>query len=212
MQERSQSAGEELANSISHGIGFLVTLVAVPILILATIRQGNAESIIGAAIFSATMLLLYFTSALYHALPHSTAKQVLLRFDNAAIYLFIAGSYTPFALGAPFGARGWMLFGLVWVLALVGAVLKAFDRPSHPVLSTGLYLAMGWLVLIAAWPLAARLPASGLFWLVSGGVAYTVGVVFFAASQRLRYSHLIWHLFVMTGTTCHFLAVAANAA
>jgi hemolysin III len=157
-------------------------------------------------------VLLYFTSTLYHALPPGRAKRVFLKLDHGAIYLFIAGSYTPFALGVMGGAWGWTLFGLVWAMALMGIALKAFDRLSHPWLSTGLYLAMGWLVLIAAVPLVERVPSAGLTLLVAGGVAYTAGVVFFMLDSRVRYAHAIWHLFVAAGTTLHYFAVLGYAA
>jgi hemolysin III len=136
---------------------------------------------------------------------------VFLKLDHGAIYIFIAGSYTPFALGALGGPWGWTLFGLVWSLAAVGIGLKAFDRLSHPWLSTGLYLAMGWLVVIAAGPLVERVPAAGLAWLAAGGIAYTAGVAFFMLDSRWRYAHTVWHGFVMAGSGCHFVAVLRYA-
>jgi hemolysin III len=132
--------------------------------------------------------------------------------EHSAIFFLIAGTYTPFTLGVLRGAWGWTLLGLVWGLAVTGVTLKVIDRMSHPIVSTGLYLLMGWLILIAIEPLTARVPAPGLLWLVAGGVAYTAGVIFFAADARLRYSHFIWHLFVMAGTTCHYFAVLWYAA
>jgi len=211
MTERSQSLGEEIANSVSHGLALLAAIVAAPILLVVVSAQGTAN-IVGAAVFAATMVLLYFTSTLYHALPPGRAKRVFLKLDHGAIYLFIAGSYTPFSLGVLGGAWGWTLFGLVWAMAVLGVTLKAFDQLSHPWLSTGLYLAMGWLVLIAAVPLMARVPAAGLTLLVAGGLAYTVGVVFFVLDSRLRYAHTVWHLFVAAGTALHYFAVLGYAA
>ena len=210
--ERVQSLGEEIANSVSHGVGFVAAVIAVPFLLLATIERNAAINIVGAAIFGAAMLLLYFASALYHALPAGRTKRVLCKIDHGAIYLFIAGSYTPFALGALRGAWGWALLGLVWGMALAGILLKTFDRLAHPVLSTALYLAMGWLVLVAITPLTARVPATGLALLFAGGVAYTAGVIFFATDSRWRYAHFVWHLFVLTGSACHFFAVLDYAA
>jgi hemolysin III len=207
MSQRVQSLGEEIANSVTHGAGFLAALIGVPFLLVATAERGAAINIVGAAIFGTSMLLLYFASALYHALPPGRAKRVFVKIDHGAIYLFIAGSYTPFALGALHGAWGWTLFGLVWGLALAGIMLKTFDRLAHPVLSTGLYLVMGWLALIAIAPLSARVPAAGLALLFGGGIAYTAGVIFFAADSRWRYAHSVWHLFVLMGSTCHFFAV-----
>lgn len=207
---REQSIGEEIANSVSHGVGLAAAIAAMPILIVATVRQGSTAAIIGATIFSITMVFVYLTSTLYHGLPEGGARRWLLKLDHGAIYLFIAGSYTPFALGAPESRNGWLVFGLVWCVAFAGVVLKAAGRLTRPLYSTGLYLVMGWLVLIAAYPLAGHITTSSLSWLISGGVAYTVGVFFFASDARLRFSHFVWHLFVMLGSTCHFLAVLGN--
>jgi len=212
MEERPQSLGEEIANSISHGFGFLAAVAATPILIVVTARHGSAVNIAAASVFSAAMLLLYCASTLYHALPGPRAKAVFKRLDHGAIYLLIAGTYTPFTLGALGGAWGFLLFGLVWSLALAGVALKAFDRLAHPWLSTGLYLVMGWLVIIAIGPVVERVPPAGLALLAAGGLAYTAGVAFFVADSRLRYGHFVWHLFVIAGTTCHFFAVLWYAA
>lgn len=208
--ERPQSRGEEIANSVSHGAALLAAIVGVPFLFVQA-RPPEVAVAIGIAIFALTMVLLYLFSTLYHALPAGRAKRILLRLDLGAIYFFIAGSYTPFALGDVGEKSGWVTFGLVWVLALTGAGLKAFDRLSHPWLSTGLYLAMGWLVLFAAVPLAVHIPDGGLILLVAGGVAYSVGVVFFVLDARVRYSHAVWHCFVAGGTGCHFFAVLGYA-
>ena len=205
--KREQSRGEEIANSISHGLGLVAALAATPFLVLQAVRRGDAGFVVGASVFAATMVLLYLASTLYHALPIGQAKRVFRVIEHAAIFLLIAGTYTPFTLGVLRGAWGWTLLGLVWGLAVAGVVLKAFDRMSHPIVSTSLYLLMGWLIVIAVNPLYARVPASGLLWLVAGGVAYTAGVAFFAADSRLRYGHFIWHLFVMAGTACHYFAV-----
>ena len=209
--ERPQSPGEEIANSVSHGVGLVAALVAVPILIDAAVRRGGAAGIVGASVFAGTMVLLYLTSTLYHALPRNKAKRVFQVLDHGAIFLLIAGTYTPFTLGVLRGGWGWTLFGLVWGLAVLDIVLKTVGSVRIPWLSTCLYLGMGWLVLIAIRPLWLRMPLSGLAWLVAGGLAYTAGVAFFAA-ERLRYSHFIWHLFVLTGTCCHFFAVLWYAA
>lgn len=204
---REQSRGEEIANSISHGIGLIAALVAIPFLVVDAIRRGDAAYIVGVSIFAATMVLLYLASTLYHALPGGKAKQMFRIIEHSAIFLLIAGTYTPFTLGVLRGAWGWTLLGLVWGLALTGVALKAFEKISHPVISTGLYLFMGWLIVIAADPMYERVPLSGLLWLVAGGVAYSAGVAFFVADSRLRYGHFIWHLFVMAGTACHYFAV-----
>ncbi len=206
---RRQSMGEEIANSISHGIGFVAALVAFPVLVLGAMRHG-ASAVVGAAVFAATMSLLYLTSTIYHALPENRAKRVFQILDHGAIYLLIAGTYTPFTLGVLRGAWGWTLFGMIWGLAIFGVVVKSMGGIRYRRLSTALYLAMGWLVMIAAKPLLLHVPGWGLFWLAAGGVAYTAGVGFYIA-RRMRYAHFIWHLFVLTGTSCHFVAVLSYA-
>lgn len=211
LRERTQSLGEEIANSVSHGVGLLAAVAAAPFLIVAAVWRGGAAGIVGASVFAATVVVLYLASTLYHALPESRAKRVFQVLDHGAIFLLIAGTYTPFTLGVLHGAWGWTLFGLVWGLALTGVVLKAAGGVRYPVLSTGLYLAMGWLVLIAVKPMWDRVPMWGLFWLLAGGLAYTAGVAFFAA-KRVPYGHFVWHLFVLVGTVCHFIAVLRYAA
>ena len=163
--------------------------------------------VVAASVFAGTMILLYLVSALYHAVPQSRVKAWLNRLDHAAIYVFIAGSYTPFTLGVLRGGWGWMLFGIVWGLAALGITLKSVGGMRYPKLSTVLYVAMGWTAVVAIRPLWAHVPVTGWLWLIAGGIAYTAGVAFYAAEQRLRYSHLVWHVFVMGGTVCHFFAV-----
>lgn len=210
VRHRAQSLGEEIANTISHGTGFLAALVAIPVLLLSAAPDGPA-AMVGAGVFAATMTLLYLTSTLYHALAPNRAKRVFQILDHGAIYLLIAGTYTPFTLGVLRGPWGWTLLGLIWALAVAGTVLKSLGGVRHPRLSTGLYMAMGWLILAAVKPLWQAMPAWGLFWLAAGGVAYTAGVGFYAAG-RMRYAHFVWHLFVLTGTACHFVAVLRYAA
>lgn len=210
--EREQSLGEEIANSISHGIGLVAALIATPFLIMRAVQYADTGFIIGASFFAATMILLYLASTLYHALPQGKAKRVFKIIEHSAIYLLIAGTYTPFTLGVLRGPWGWTLFGIVWGLAAIGVTLKAFDKMHNPIITTSLYLLMGWLILIAIYPLYTRIPVSGLLWLIAGGVAYTIGVFFFATDSRFRYGHFIWHLFVMVGTVCHYFAVLWYAA
>lgn len=204
-RHRRQNLGEEIANSLSHGAGFLAALAMLPILVIGALNDG-AAAVVGAAIFGATVALLYLTSTLYHALPANRAKRVFQIIDHAAIYLLIAGTYTPFTLGVLRGAWGWTLFGVIWGLAALGILIKSVQGIRYPRLSTAVYIAMGWLVLVAMKPLVSNVPAWGLFWLTAGGVAYTAGVAFYAAN-RMRYAHFVWHLFVLTGTACHFVAV-----
>lgn len=201
-----QFVREEIANSVSHGIAFLLAVAGTPMVIIAAAQRGNPIEVVGVSIFAASMLLLYLSSTLYHALPYNKAKKIFQILDHSAIFLLIAGTYTPFTLGVLRGAWGWTLFGLVWGFALLGIILKSVGGVRFPILSTVIYINMGWLVLIAIKPMWQLMPAWGLFWLLAGGIAYTAGVAFFAA-ERLRYSHFIWHLFVMMGTACHYIAV-----
>ncbi len=210
LTERAQTVREELCNALSHGIGFLLAVASLPILVDFAVEH-SAASVVGACVFSVTMMLLYLTSCLYHALPVGRAKALFNKLDHLAIYVFIAGSYTPFALGALHGAWGWTLFGLVWGIALLGVLLKSFNFLRHPLWSTGLYIAMGWLVLIAAGPLIDRLAFNGIALLVAGGVSYTVGALFFLLDSKLRFAHFVWHLFVLGGSTCHFFAALWHA-
>jgi hemolysin III len=211
MARRAQSRGEELANALSHGAGFLGALAGIPILVVSAARRGGAADVVGAAVFGATVALLYLASASYHLVPQgSKAKGWLRRVDHSAIYLLIAGTYTPFTLGVLGGAWGWSLFGVVWGLAAAGVALKLTTGVRWPVVSTLVYVAMGWLIVIAIGPLLERVPGPGIALLVAGGLAYTGGVAFYAA-PRLRFGHLIWHLFVLAGTTLHFFAVLGYA-
>lgn len=209
---RKQSSKEEVANSLSHGAGLLVSLIATPPLLIRASQQANTGFVIGSAVFALTMILLYLSSMLYHGLPKGRAKRLFQVIEHSAIFLLIAGTYTPFTLGVLQGAWGWTLLALIWCLAATGVILKVSNRLYHPVLSTGLYLLMGWLIVIAVNPLWLNLPTPGLIWLASGGLAYTVGVAFFTADSYLRYSHFVWHLFVMAGTTCHYIAIFHYAA
>ena len=211
LEERPQTLGEEIANSVSHGIGLLAALIAFPILVGSAFNRGDLAGTVGAAVFATTMVLLYLASTLFHALPPNRAKRVFQILDHSAIYLLIAGTYTPFTLGVLRGVWGWTLFGLVWGLAVIGTVFKTLGGVRYTTFSTWVYLAMGWLVLIAIEPVWTLVPKWGLFWLVAGGIAYTAGTVFFMA-ERIRYFHFVWHLFVVLGTACHFIAVLWYAA
>jgi hemolysin III len=210
VRHRAQSLGEEIANSISHGTGFLAALIGLPVLVQSAARHG-ATAIVGAVVFAASVAFLYLTSTLYHALAPNRAKRVFQIIDHGAIYLLIAGTYTPFTLGVLRGTWGWTLFGLIWALAVTGIVLKSVGGFRHSWVSTGLYVAMGWLILAAADPLYHAISGWGLFWLAAGGVAYTAGVGFYVA-RKMRYSHFVWHLFVLAGTACQFIAVLRYAA
>jgi len=206
-----QTLGEEIANSISHGVGFVGALAAVPFLIGAALRPSDAPDIVGVSVFAATLVLLYLASTLYHALPSPKAKPVLRVVDHGAVYLLIAGTYTPFALGPLRGPWGSLLFALVWSLALLGIVVTALGGLRYPRLTTGAYLALGWLGVVVIRVLWVRVPLAGLVWLFAGGMAYTLGVAFLTA-KRMRYNHFVWHLFVLAGTSCHVVAVLYYAA
>jgi hemolysin III len=202
-----QSLGEELANSISHGLGLVAALIGAPVLILEAWRGGDRLFLVGTIIFACAMLLVYLGSTLYHAWPPGPVKSVLQVVDHSAIFLLIAGTYTPFTLGPLRGTLGWTILALVWMLALFGVVLKSVVGTQRRTrLSMTLYLGMGWLVLVAFRPLILHVPLTGVLWLVAGGLAYTGGVFFFV-QKRSRYRHFIWHLFVLLGTACHFFAI-----
>ena len=181
--KRAQSLGEEIANSVSHGVGLLAALVAAPVLIVSAVQRGGVTGVIGAGVFVFTVGLLYLASVLYHALPPNRGKRIFRVLDHCAIFLLIAGTYTPFTLGVLHGPRGWSLLVLVWSLALVGVVFKAVCGVRYLGFSVGLYLAMGWVALIVAKPLWYLMPGAGL----------------------------VWHLFVLAGTACHFIAVLRYA-
>ena len=204
---RRPSFGEELANSLSHGLGLLLAIVGLPFLIVHAEHRDSVSAVVGAAIFGSSAILLYLASTLYHAIPQRRIKDILRLLDHAAIFLLIAGTYTPITLGVLHGGWGWTLFGLIWGLALAGLIFKALVGVRFPRLSTLLYVAMGWVVVIAIRPLWLHMAAGGLIWLAAGGLAYSLGVVFFVLDEKVRYGHFIWHLFVLAGTACHFFAV-----
>jgi hemolysin III len=204
--KRPQTRGEEIANSISHGVGFLAAAAVTPVLIIASISAG-AAAIVGACIFGASMMALYLASTLYHAFPQSRTKRVFRILDHSAIFLLIAGTYTPFTLGVLHGAWGWTLFGIVWGLAVFGIVVKSVRGTGVGKLSIALYLGMGWLAVLAAKPFWDSMSAQSLLWLLTGGIMYSIGVIFFAYDHKIRFSHFVWHLFVLAGTTCHVVAV-----
>ncbi|MEN8170952.1 MAG: hemolysin III family protein [Pseudomonadota bacterium] len=196
----------ERFNTISHLIGALLSLVGLTVLVVLAVQQGDPWKIVSFSIYGATLFLLYSASTLYHSWP-GPAKAILKKVDHIAIYLLIAGSYTPFTLVTLRGPWGWSLFGTVWALAIAGIVLDSMHRSGKRVLQITLYVLMGWMVLVAMYPLAQNLPTGGLVWLVIGGVLYTGGIGFYVADKKLRHSHGIWHLFVLAGSISHYLAV-----
>ena len=207
LENWTQSAGEELANGISHGIGLVGAMIGTPILLLAAFRHGNIPFLVGTIIFTMTMLLVYLASTIYHAWPQTHTKSLLRLLDHSAIFLLIAGTYTPFALGPLRGSVGLVMLGIVWALALFGVIMKATRGAlRHRRLAMTLYLGTGWLAVIFIRPLALAIPLSALLCLIAGGIAYTAGTLFFA-NEKVRYAHFVWHLFVLAGTSCHFAAV-----
>jgi hemolysin III len=203
---RKLSLGEEIANSVTHGAGLVASIVGMVLLLAAAIRRGDNWIIASCAIYASTLVLLYAASTLYHSLAATRARHVFQIIDHSAIYVLIAGSYTPFALVNLRGPWGWTLLVIVWVLAAAGVTAKAVFGPRWPIVSTVLYIAMGWTAIIAFKPMLAHVAPAGLAWLVAGGLAYTGGIVFFAW-ERLRYHHAMWHLFVLGGSICHFVAI-----
>jgi hemolysin III len=203
---RPQSAREERANALSHGLGFVGAAAAWPLLSDFASLHGGPLATLGIAVFALTMMAVYAASMVYHALPPGRAKRWARRCDHAAIFLFIAGSYTPFALGPLHDSIGLPLLVGVWTLAALGVACKALGRLRHPLASTGLYVAMGWCALLVLDPLSASLGRDAVMLLLAGGVAYSVGAVFFVFDHRLRYGHFVWHLFVLAGSGCHVAA------
>ena len=204
--ERTLAPGEELANSITHGVGLALSLLAAPVLIVSAAGTADRWRIVAASIYGATLVLMYLASTVYHAVRTGRAKAVLQRIDHAAIYLLIAGTYTPFLLITMRGTWGWALFAVVWVLAITGVVLKSVFGARLPTLSTALYLAMGWMIVLAIRPLSHAVDPAGLRWIAVGGALYTGGVVFYVW-ERIRFGHAVWHLFVIGGSMAHFAAV-----
>ena len=198
--------GEELANSITHGIGAILSVAALALLVTFGALYGDAWSVTSGSIFGVSLILAYSASTVYHSLRAERAKKVFRKIDHAGIFLLIAGTYTPFLLVSLRGPWGWSLFGVVWGLCVTGMILKFFLAGRFRVLSTLIYILMGWLIVIAIKPLAAALPAGGIWLLAAGGLCYTGGTVFYLW-KSLRYHHAIWHLFVLAGSICHFFSV-----
>lgn len=196
----------ERFNSISHLVGATLALAGAVVLVVHAARDGGARRLVAFSVYGATLFLLYLVSTLYHGLP-GRAKHVFRILDHQAIYLLIAGSYTPFTLVTLNGVTGWWMFGVIWGLAVLGMVLDALPRRGPRVLPFVIYFAMGWMVLLALDPLLAALPRAGFRWLLAGGIFYTSGIVFFALDQRYPWMHGIWHLFVLAGSISHYVAI-----
>jgi hemolysin III len=202
----TQTVGEEIANSVTHGVGFGLSVAGFVALVALTATRGTAVHIVSCAVFGAALMAVYLSSALYHGSRTPRARHVLKVVDHCAIYLLIAGTYTPFTLVTMQGGWGWTLFGVVWGLAACGIVFKVFLVHRFKLASTIFYVLMGWLVVIAIEPLAAVVPGGAIAWLLAGGLAYTAGTAFYLW-KRLPYGHAVWHLFVLAGSLCHYFAV-----
>ena len=207
MTIRRQSLGEEIANSATHGIAALLALIAIPILVVSAVQKGGALNIVSSSIFGTSLFLLYASSTFCHALPSGKAKRVFEILDHCAIYLLIAGTYTPFLLVSLGGAWGWSLFGVIWGLALFGIIFKSIWGIKYLMASNALYLLMGWLVIVAIKPMMQAVPSPGMMWLLAGGLAYTFGIVFFVFDSRWKFAHFVWHFFVVLGSASHVIAV-----
>ena len=203
---KNEALVEELANRITHGVGLVLSVVGLAVLVVLSVMRGDAWRIAGCTTFGVTLVLLYAASTLYHTFHTPRLKRILKILDHTAIYLLIAGTYTPFTLVNLRGFWGWTLFSLVWALSVFGILWKLFHVEKLQIVSTLVYVAMGWLVLIAIKPVMSAVPLSGIAWLLAGGLFYTVGVLFFAL-KRIPYNHAIWHVFVMAGSVCHYFAV-----
>ena len=198
--------GEEIANSIIHGVGALLGIAGLGVLTAFASLHGNAWHIVGCSIFGAALILLYTTSTLYHSIPLPRVKAVLRTLDHSAIFILIAGTYTPFLLVNLRGPWGWSLFGVIWGLALIGILLRVMRGRRSTLVSVALYVGMGWTVVVAAKPLLHSVAPGGLWLLLLGGLAYTLGVLFYVW-ERLPYNHAIWHIFVLAGSVLHFFAI-----
>ncbi len=203
---RIQSISEEIANSITHGIGTGLSIAALAILVVLSAKKGDPWAIVGFSIYGASLFLLYLISTLYHGFTHPKVKRFFRVLDHTAIFILIAGTYTPITLTVLRGPWGWTLFGLVWGLAGIGIILKILYFGRFEKLSVMLYILMGWIVIIALKPLITMLPPVSLLWIGIGGIFYTSGVIFYAW-QRLPYHHVIWHVFVLGGSVSHFFGM-----
>jgi hemolysin III len=205
-QSREQSLGEEIANSITHGIGAALSIAALVILVVFASKYGDAWRIVSFSIYGSTLFILYISSTLYHSFTNSRLKQFFKILDHSSIYLLIAGTYTPVTLVSMRGPWGWTIFGLIWAMAIGGIITKIFLIDKYKIVSVLLYVAMGWLVILAYKPMLQMIPQGLIIWLLIGGICYTFGLVFYAI-KKVPYFHFIWHLFVLAGSITHFFGI-----
>ena len=199
---------EEVANVATHGLGLVASLAVLPFLVLLAARAGDPLIVVGVSVFGLTLVSAYAASTVYHALPEGPRKSFWRSLDQSAVYLLIAGTYTPFGLGVLRGPVGYTLLSIIWLAALAGIIAKAGLGIHAPRAENFIYLGMGWLVLVVAEPLIASIGWAGLWWILAGGVAYTVGTIFLVCQSRVRFGHCAWHIFVLGGSACHLIAVA----
>lgn len=205
-EKRELTRSEEVMNAVSHGIGVLLGITALVVLLVSASQSGNAWHMVSYSIYGATLIFLYLASTLYHSMPKGRVKDVFKIIDHSAIFLLIAGCYTPITLIALRGALGWTIFGIVWAIAIAGIVFKIFCIQKFKMLSTVMYVAMGWIIVFAIKPLAELLSMKSMVFLVAGGLIYTIGAVFYSL-KGLKYNHAIWHMFVLGGSACHFFTM-----
>ncbi len=204
--ETSYTKAEEVAHTVTHGFGMLLSIAALTILVSFSTLNGDSWHIVSSSIYGASLILLYGASSLYHGIPHLATKALLQRFDHAAIYVLIAGTYTPFLLVSLRGSWGWSLFGIIWSLALIGAVFEFLNWKPFQKLSLALYLGMGWIIIIAIEPMFEHVDLNGLALLLLGGLFYSFGVIFYVW-EKLPFNHAIWHMFVLAGSAAHFFSI-----
>lgn len=205
-KELEYSVAEEVIHAFTHGVGVLLSIAGLTWMLYVSIGAEDPWRIVASSIYGATLIGLFLASTIYHSMYRSRHREIFKLLDHCAIYLLIAGTYTPIVLGVLYGAWGWTLFGLVWGLALAGIILKSVSGVKYHGISLVIYVAMGWIVVIAVEPLLEAMPAAGIAWLVAGGVCYTGGIWFYRHEQ-MPYAHTIWHLFVIAGTVCHVVAI-----
>jgi len=208
MQKVVQSKGEEIANAITHGLGVLLSIAALVLLIVFAALKGNVWHLVSFTVFGTALVILYLASTLYHSFTNEKVKRLFNKFDHMAIYVLIAGTYTPFCLAVLNGWIGWTLFGVIWACAILGIVMKAFYTGKKEMLSTALYIAMGWIAILAIKPLYDAMSFSSFIFLMMGSAFYTIGTIFFV-KDRISYFHSIWHLFVLAGSVSHFFSVVS---
>ena len=206
MSNLEYSIAEEIAHAVTHGIGVILAIIGLSWMLYVSIDAMDPWRIVASSIYGATLITLFLASTIYHSLPRSPRREALKMFDHCAIYLLIAGTYTPFLLVAMRNGTGWWLFGTIWALATAGIVKKLWLKHRFPKIALASYLAMGWLAVLAAPQLAAAIGPNGMAWLVAGGISYSVGAVFYVA-EKIPFNHAVWHVFVLAGGVCHFISV-----